>query len=57
MRGRIVLATPHWEPGMSLEGPALIVEEQTSTYASGRFDAKIAADGAIILETKPEHRS
>jgi N-methylhydantoinase A len=44
-------------PGMALAGPALIVEEQTSTYASGRFDAKIAADGAIILETRPEFRS
>jgi hypothetical protein len=42
---------------MAFAGPALIVEEQTSTYANGRFDAKIAADGAIILETRPEHRS
>ena len=44
-------------PGMRLAGPALIAEDQTSTYASERFDARIAADGAIILETKPERRS
>ena len=43
-------------PGTYLAGPALIAEEQTSTYASGRFDVRIAADGAIILETRPEHR-
>jgi hypothetical protein len=37
-----------------LRGPALITEEQTSTYVSGSFDARIAAGGAIVLETKPE---
>jgi N-methylhydantoinase A len=41
-------------PGTRLRGPALITEEQTSTYVSGSFDARIAAGGAIVLETKPE---
>jgi N-methylhydantoinase A len=36
-------------PGMALKGPALIVEDGTSTYASSRFDLTFDAGGALVL--------
>ena len=48
------LAVPVFEraalaPGMALKGPALIVEDGTSTYASSRFDLTVDAGGALVL--------
>ena len=40
-------------PGASLPGPALIVEEATSTYVTERFAARVDAGGALVLETSP----
>ncbi len=37
-------------PGQYIEGPALIVEPQTTTYVSADFTAAIDGDGNIILE-------
>jgi N-methylhydantoinase A len=37
------------EPGVTLKGPALIVEEGTSTYASPSFDIAVDAGGALVL--------
>jgi len=39
-------------PGMRLEGPALIQEEQTTTLVTSTFDASLAVDGSIMLESK-----
>ena len=43
---------PELEPGMTLEGPALIAENETSTFVSERFNATINADQHIILQRK-----
>ena len=53
-----LLETPcHWRPdllpGMTISGPAIIGEAETSTHVTGSFDARIAANGDIILERKP----
>jgi N-methylhydantoinase A len=36
-------------PGMALKGPALIVEDGTSTYVSPRFDLAVDAGDALVL--------
>ena len=40
------------EPGMALSGPALIVEDGTSTYVSPSFDAAVDAGAALVLIAK-----
>ena len=52
------LAVPVFEraalaPGTTLKGPALIVEDGTSTYVSPRFDLAVDAGGALVLNAKP----
>ncbi|MSP48508.1 MAG: hydantoinase/oxoprolinase family protein [Alphaproteobacteria bacterium] len=39
-------------PGQSLAGPALIAEDETTTFVSARFDARIDAAGSIVLERR-----
>jgi len=39
-------------PGARIVGPAVIAEAATSTVVTPRFDARIGADGAIIMERK-----
>ena len=39
-------------PGATLAGPALIVEEGTSTYVSPTFDAAVDAGAALVLTLK-----
>jgi N-methylhydantoinase A len=39
-------------PGATIEGPALIVEDGTSTYVSPTFDAAVDAGAALILTAK-----
>ncbi|HJZ45153.1 MAG TPA: hydantoinase/oxoprolinase family protein, partial [Hyphomicrobiaceae bacterium] len=39
-------------PGVAIKGPALIVEEGTSTYVSPSFDAAVDAGGALVLTAK-----
>ncbi len=36
-------------PGVSLEGPALIVEDQTTTVVPTGFEARVAAGGYLVL--------
>ncbi|MFQ5958351.1 MAG: hydantoinase/oxoprolinase family protein [Alphaproteobacteria bacterium] len=40
------------EPGAQVPGPALIVEDDTSTLVSGAFDARVNALGYIVLNRK-----
>ena len=40
--------------GAALKGPALIVEEDTSTYVSPSFDAEVDAGGALVLTARRE---
>jgi N-methylhydantoinase A len=39
-------------PGMRIEGPAIVAEDETSTYVSGSFDALINSASYITLERK-----
>lgn len=45
---------PDLAPGMTVDGPAVIAEDETSTFVSAGFNACIAGNGYIILEGKPE---
>jgi N-methylhydantoinase A len=38
--------------GTGLSGPALVVEEGTSTYVSPSFDLAVDAGGALVLTAK-----
>jgi N-methylhydantoinase A len=39
-------------PGVTIKGPALVIEEGTSTYASPSFDIAVDAGGALVLTAK-----
>jgi hypothetical protein len=39
---------------MTIEGPAIVAEDETSTFLNNRFDATIAANGYLILHRKKE---
>ena len=38
--------------GHIVSGPALIVEDETTTFLSARFDARIDSIGSIVLERR-----
>jgi N-methylhydantoinase A len=40
------------ETGARIEGPAVIVERETATILTSRFDAVVQSDGAILLIAK-----
>jgi N-methylhydantoinase A len=51
------LAVPVFEraalgPGSALKGPALIIEEGTTTYASPTFDVHVDTGGALVLTAR-----
>jgi N-methylhydantoinase A len=53
------LAVPVYErrslpPGSTLKGPALIVEDGTSTYVSPRFDLAVDAGDALVLTAQAD---
>jgi len=53
------IAVPMFErtrlaPGAALEGPALVLEEGTSTYVSPSFDLSVDAGGALVLTARPD---
>jgi N-methylhydantoinase A len=48
-----VFERSHLEPGSTIQGPALIIEEGTSTYASPSFDVSVDAGGALMLTARP----
>ena len=41
---------PDLVPGARIGGPAIIAEDETTTYVTGGFDAAINAQGCIVLE-------
>jgi N-methylhydantoinase A len=45
---------PDLSPGQAVEGPAVIAEDETSSFVPESFNAAIAANGYIILDRKPE---
>ena len=40
-------------PGATIAGPALVIEEGTSTYASPSFDLAVDAGGVLVLTARP----
>ena len=42
----------HLQPGVRVRGPALIAEDETSTFVSASFDARIDAAGCIVMDRK-----
>jgi N-methylhydantoinase A len=53
------LAVPVFErrdlaPGVAIKGPALIVEDGTSTYVSPSFDVAVDAGGALVLRARSD---
>jgi N-methylhydantoinase A len=39
-------------PGLTIPGPAVIAEDETSTFISTSFDAHIDGAGSIVMERK-----
>jgi N-methylhydantoinase A len=39
-------------PGATITGPAVIAEDETSTFVSTNFDAHIDGAGSIVMERK-----
>ncbi len=48
---------PDLGPGAALDGPAIIAEDETSTFVGRRFTARIGASGHIVIEAKRERSS
>src|SRR3954471_8272869 len=42
----------HFKPGARVPGPALVIEDGTSTFVTDRFDVMLDAGGALVLERK-----
>ncbi|NVN13254.1 hypothetical protein, partial [Nguyenibacter vanlangensis] len=47
-----VHARAEMRPGDAVAGPALIVEQETTTYVPARFDAHIDGGGNIVMDMK-----
>jgi N-methylhydantoinase A len=45
---------PDLVPGARLAGPAVIAEDETTTYVTAGFDAAVNAQGCIVLERRSE---
>ncbi len=43
---------PDLKPGEALEGPAVIAEDETSTFVGRRFAARVGANGHLVIEQK-----
>ena len=56
-RGEAVEVPTYWRPelvpGDCLEGPAVIAEDETSTFVTSRFRATINPAGCIVLDKRP----
>jgi N-methylhydantoinase A len=54
--GRLVEIPLYWRPelapGDTLDGPAIIAEDETSTFITARFRASINPVGCIVLERR-----
>ena len=48
-----IFPRPDLEPGTSLKGPALIVEDQTTTVVPAGFVARVAMNGYLVLTRNP----
>ena len=58
-RGRTVSVPLYWRPdlvpGVKLSGPAVIAEDETSTFVPADFDARVSGSGHIVMQRIPEN--
>ena len=45
---------PDLEPGTRFEGPAIVAEDETSTFVTRRFAARVAANRYLVIERRRE---
>ena len=43
---------PELEPGMAIEGPAIIAEDETSSFVPRRFGARVATNRYLVIERR-----
>ena len=43
---------PDLEPGMVIPGPAIVAEDETSTFVTRRFSARVAANRHLVIERR-----
>ena len=44
---------PDLEPGAAIDGPAIIIEDETSTFVTRRFSVRVAANRYLVVERRP----
>ena len=44
---------PDLEPGAAISGPAIIIEDETSTFVTRRFSVRVAANRYLVVERRP----
>jgi N-methylhydantoinase A len=47
-----LIRRPDLQPGDRVAGPALVVEDQTTTVVSPRFDVRVDGRGHLVLERR-----
>ena len=45
---------PDLEPGVVIPGPAIVVEDETSSFVTRRFDIRVAANRYLVIERRGE---
>ena len=45
---------PDLEPGTEFDGPAIIAEDETSTFVTRRYAARVASNGYLVVERRRE---
>ena len=43
---------PDLEPGAAIDGPAIIIEDETSTFVTRRFSVRVAANRYLVVERR-----
>ena len=58
--GKVVSVPLHWRPalnpGATVSGPAVIAEDETSTFVPAEWDAIITGHGHILITRRPEQQ-
>ena len=48
---------PDLEPGVEIPGPAIVAEDETSTFVTRRFGIRVAANRYLVIERYADHRA
>ena len=43
---------PDLDPGMVVPGPAIVAEDETSTFVTRQFSARVAANRYLVIERR-----